>query len=144
MNYSKIVVNFNSIREMKNSDISSEFFIIHEFKLLFFSSEEESSHTKDTEYDQEHSTDHIAKDIETENQKDDTDDSENLFFSRRYFSSISDLASNFLAFFTKSCFCFMFDISCKWLYFGFHWAHCPLCLSYSFFNRFFSWHYAYM
>ena len=72
--------------------------MIRVLNFLFFSFEEESSYKKDTKYDQQHSTNHVAKNIKTENQKNDTDDSENFLFASWYFSSSSDFASNFFAF----------------------------------------------
>lgn len=55
--------------------------MIRVLNFLFFSFEEESSYKKDTKYDQQHSTNHVAKNIKTENQKNDTNDSENFLFA---------------------------------------------------------------
>ncbi len=113
--------------------------MIRSLSFLFFSSDEEACNEKDTDYDQKHSADHVAKYVKTEDQKDDSDDSEDLLFSVGYFPSDSDFASEFFAFaFEDSC--FFFEIFCKSFCFEFYWF-----FSRSFSKRFsFSWHYAYM
>jgi len=114
-------------------------FIIRFLKLLFFPLEEESCHEKDTEDDQEHSTYHVAEHVKTENQKKNTDDSEDLFFACRHFPSRSDLASDFFAFgFEYSR--FFFERFCECLRFEFYWTS-----SWRFLKRFsFGWHSTYM
>jgi len=113
-------------------------FMMRLWGFLLFSSKEESCYTEDTKYDQNHSTNHVAKNIETQNQKNDTKDSEHFFFSGRYFSSSSDFASKFFSFsFDNSC--FFFEIFCKCFCFDLYWFSYWRSSS-----GFFSWHYAYM
>jgi hypothetical protein len=87
--------------------------------ILFSSLKKESCNEKKTKYDQYHSTQKLSHVVDSEDQKDDTDDSEDFFFARRYLSSDSDLASELFSFFFKY-FCFFFKIFRKSFCFEFY------------------------